>query len=81
MTIQSSKYPHPDDCTNAGRKFAQRRELDIKVHELQARAPHVAYQVCQSLAQEIIDENYPIVIDEINRHLAALNDAAITSIL
>lgn len=79
--LQSSKFPHADDQTNTGRKFAQLRELDSLAHQLEARAPHVAYFVMQSMAAEINDENYPPAIDEVKKHLAALDDAAISAII
>jgi hypothetical protein len=81
MTIQSSRFPHPDDQTHAGRKFAQLREVHALVTELTGRSPHVAYQVCQKMAVEIADENYPLVIDELKAHLDALNDTVITAII
>ncbi len=78
--IQSSKYPHPDSATNAGRKFAQLREVEQLTAELRGRAPRVAYQVIHSVIEDLADENYPPVIDELKAHLDALNDAVITSI-
>lgn len=71
--IQSSKYPHNDSQTNAGRIAAQKAQFIALAEELRAREGDRVKDVVMTLLPWIIENDWEYPIQAMTSQLQALD--------
>jgi hypothetical protein len=73
MTIQSSRFPHPDDQTNAGRIATMKAQFITLCEELKRREGDRVKDVVMTLLPWIVENDWEYPIQAMNSQLEALD--------